>query len=155
MNEKIWNDGIVYYESNYPKILYAKDGEIYNFGGKKVLVLGGAYSVDKYYRLAHGWQWFDDEQMSEEVKDRCIENIKANNWTVDIVLSHTVPYNYRPIDLFLSCIDQSTVDESMENWLQYIEDNLTYQKWYAGHYHCDRVVNKIELMFTTIKELII
>lgn len=153
MQEKVWNNGTVYYEEEFPTIIYAKDGEIYNLNGKETLVLGGAYSVDKYYRLSHGLKWFEDEQISNSVKDRCIANIENNNWKVDIVLSHTVPYNYRPIDLFLSFIDQSTVDNTMENWLQYIEDNLTYEKWYGGHYHCDRVVDKIEMMFDTIKEL--
>ncbi len=33
--EKIWNEGIVYVEEQYPNILFAKDGEIYNFNGKK------------------------------------------------------------------------------------------------------------------------
>lgn len=153
MQEKVWNNGTVYYEEEFPTIIYAKDGEIYNLNGKETLVLGGAYSVDKYYRLSHGLKWFEDEQISNSVKDRCISNIENNNWKVDIVLSHTVPYNYRPIDLFLSFIDQSTVDETMENWLQYIEDKLNYQKWYCGHYHCNRIVDKIEMMFDTIKEL--
>ena len=52
---KIFNNGIVYYEDNYPNILFAKDGEIYNFDGKSTLIIGGAYSVDKYYRLAMGY----------------------------------------------------------------------------------------------------
>lgn len=47
---KEWNGGIVYYEPEYPKLLFAKDGEIYNLDGKQTLVCGGAYSVDKYYR---------------------------------------------------------------------------------------------------------
>ena len=48
---KIYHDGIVFYEDNYSNILFAKDGEIYNFNHKSVLVIGGAYSVDKYFRL--------------------------------------------------------------------------------------------------------
>lgn len=56
--------------------------------------------------------------------------------------------NYMPIDMFLSSIDQSKVDKSMENWLQYIEDNLTYKHWYADHYHCERTTNNLTIMFT-------
>ena len=54
--EKIWNEGIVYVEEQYPNILFAKDGEIYNFNGKKVMPIGGAYSIDKYYRIRNGLQ---------------------------------------------------------------------------------------------------
>lgn len=49
---KEWNGGIVWYEPEFPNLLFAKDGEIYNINGNKTLVIGGAYSVDKYYRAA-------------------------------------------------------------------------------------------------------
>lgn len=49
---KVWNKGKVWYESDFPNLLFAKDGEIYNINGNKTLVIGGAYSVDKYYRAA-------------------------------------------------------------------------------------------------------
>ena len=35
-------------EKNNIRNLFAKDGEIYDFHGKKVMAIGGAYSVDKY-----------------------------------------------------------------------------------------------------------
>ena len=50
---KTWNDGEVYFEEQYPNLLFAMDGEIYNIDGKKTIVIGGAYSVDKYYRAYH------------------------------------------------------------------------------------------------------
>ena len=49
---KEWNGGEVWYEPKYPNLLFAKDGEIYNINGNKTLIIGGAYSVDKYYRAA-------------------------------------------------------------------------------------------------------
>ena len=36
----------------------------------------------------------------------------------DFVMTHTAPYNSRPVDKFLDCVDQSTVDTSMEEWLE-------------------------------------
>ena len=33
--------GIVYYEPSYPNIFFAKDGEVYDFNGKKFMVIGG------------------------------------------------------------------------------------------------------------------
>lgn len=153
MKEKEWHKGVVFYEEKFPHLLYAKDGEIYDFDGKTAVVLGGAYSVDKDYRLSHHWNWFSDEQMSDEVKARCISSLEKNNWQVDYVLSHTVPINYMPTDMFLSCVDQSTVDKSMEEWLQNIHDKLTYKHWYAGHYHCSRTVDNVSIMFEDWKNL--
>ena len=55
--EKEWNGGIVYYEEEFPNILFAKDGEIYDFNGLKTIVMGGAYSIDKDIRLTYGYGW--------------------------------------------------------------------------------------------------
>ena len=49
----------VYYEPKYPNILFAIDGEVYNFDGKEYLIVGGAHSIDKIkfpcgdYRESH------------------------------------------------------------------------------------------------------
>lgn len=49
--EKAWRGGVVYYEEEFSDLLFAKDGEIYDFDGMKTVVIGGAYSVDKYARI--------------------------------------------------------------------------------------------------------
>jgi len=113
---KLWNEGIVYYEEEYPNILFARDGEVYNLSGNKTLVLGGAYSIDKEYRIKNGYPYFKSELMSEKVKTKILNKIKKDN-TYDIILSHTCPYKYRPVEMFLSGIDQNKVDTSMEEFL--------------------------------------
>lgn len=150
---KIWNGGEVFYEEEFPNILFAKDGEIYNFNGKECLVLGGAYSVDKFYRLSRGFSWFEDEQPSDELKKKVNEMIKTNN-SFDYVLSHTCPFDTMPRHLFLSFIDQSTVDNSTENWLQYISENISFDKWYFGHFHDDWTNGKYHMLFNGYDELV-
>lgn len=54
-----WNGGKVWVEEAYPNILFAKDGEIYDIAGMKTIVIGGAYSVDKFYRLSKGYLFLD------------------------------------------------------------------------------------------------
>ena len=53
--EKLWSGAVAYVEDAYPSILFAKDGEIYDFDGKKAIAIGGAYSVDKFYRQKKGY----------------------------------------------------------------------------------------------------
>lgn len=65
---KEWNGGTVWYEDAYPNLIFARDGDIYTMDGLRYLVIGGAYSVDKFYRLRHGYGWWDDEQPSAEIK---------------------------------------------------------------------------------------
>lgn len=52
--EKRWHGGVVCYEKEYPSLLFAKDGEIFDLDGKKAIVIGGAYSIDKMIRLYMG-----------------------------------------------------------------------------------------------------
>ena len=49
--EKEMYGGKVYVEDEYPNLIFAKNGEVYNIDNNKILVIGRAYSVDKYYRL--------------------------------------------------------------------------------------------------------
>ena len=116
--EQVWNGGMVYYEEEFPSILFAKDGEVYNLNGLKTIVMGGAYSIDTAYRLAYGSGWWEDE----------------------------------PVEVFMSGVDQSKVDKSTENWLDKIEDRLSYKKWYCGHYHTEKKIDNLEIMFENFDE---
>lgn len=145
--------GTVWYEEQYPKILFAKDGEVYNFDGYSCMVIGGAYSVDKFYRLSRGLAWFANEQPSDEIKAYVEDQLNKRGYQVDIVLSHTCPIKYEPIEVFLPGLDQSTVDKSTEEWLGQIEAKLKYRRWYCGHYHTAKRIDKMQFMFEDIDVL--
>lgn len=149
---KKFHNGIVYYEDEYPNILFAKDGEIYDFNSKKTLVIGGAYSVDKHYRLLMGYNWYESEQPNEETKNMVKKVLNNYNNKIDVILSHTCPYRYIPREMFISAVDQSTVDNSTEYFLDEIEKNTDYSLWYCGHYHTDKVIDKIMFMYNDIRE---
>lgn len=144
--EKEWNGGVVYVEDQYPDLLFAKDGEVYDLAGKKAIAIGGAYSIDWMLRVP-GLSWWPEEQPSEEIKDRVEEQLQRRGWKVDIVLSHTVPLSYEPVEVFIPGIDQSKIDKSTEQWLDMIEKRLNYGKWYAGHYHTTKKIDRIQMMF--------
>ena len=145
--------GIAYQEPEFPNLIFGKDGEIYNFDGNKTIVIGGAYSVDKDYRLSNGWKWFPSEQPSDETKAYVEAQLESVGWKIDIVLSHTVPHSYEPTERFLPMIDQSKVDKSTELWLDEIEQKLDYKKWYAGHFHCSKRVDKLRILYKDIRPL--
>ena len=149
--EHEWNGGVVYVEDEFPNILFAKDGEIYDLEGLRAVVIGGAYSVDKWYRLQRGIQWFADEQPSDEIKARVEERLAAENWQVDAVLTHTCPLRYTPTEAFLSFVDQSSVDNSTELWLDAVEERLDYKTWYCGHWHINKRIDKMHFLFKEIE----
>lgn len=149
--------GRAFVEKGFPSLIFAKDGEIYEFEidnvKRKVLTIGGAYSVDKSYRLTRGMNWFSDEQPTQIQKERSEANLEVHNWDVDLVLTHTCPYRYEPREVFLPMVDQNTVDKSTEHWLDDIHDRLSYERWYCGHWHVEKIVDKMIFMYEDIRIL--
>ena len=145
-HEMEWHGGMVYVEDAYPNILFAKDGEVYDLDGHKAIAIGGAYSVDKPFRLARGYRWFPSEQPDAEIKARVEARLESLGWKIDVVLSHTCPQRYVPVEAFMSCIDQSTVDRNTEEWLDTIAERLDYQHWLCGHWHIDKTIDKFRFL---------
>lgn len=150
-----FHGGIVYREDYFPSLLFAKDGEVYWFDEfeKKVIVIGGAYSVDKHWRLADGRKWFEDEQPSMETKEYVESVLKDHDYAVDYVLSHTCPARYMPTEKFLPNISQAPVDRTTEDWLDTIESELAYKRWYCGHWHTDKTIDRMRFVFSDFIEL--
>lgn len=151
--EKNMFDGIIYYEEEYPNILFAKDGQIYNIDGYKVLVVGGAYSIDKFFRIKNNEPWFKDEQPSKELKKEILNKIKTEKPKIDIILSHTCPYKYIPVETLMPGLNQNLIDQSTERFLDIIEEEIDYKKWYCGHFHIDKDIDKIEFMYNKVKKI--
>lgn len=156
-------EGMVYYEPEFPNIRYLLDGGEYNIDGYTTLVIGGAYSVDKWYRiLRNGYTeenndpkvtgWWADEQLTMEEMAEIAKRVQGKHF--DLILTHTCPISIEPIDLFLPMIDQSKVDKSMERFLETIKNRCYFDVWLAGHFHTDRIeIPKFEFFYTHIEEL--
>lgn len=150
----IHSDSSCWYEEDFSNLLFLDNGMHY-VNGKSFFVVNGAYSVDKPYRLMMGYKWFEDEQLTPIEKAWIINELDRNN-SFDYILSHTCPLNYEPRELFLPQIDQSTVDKSMEIFLQQVYEKLNpdFKHWYCGHYHHDtNLSDKIRLVYHDIIEL--
>ena len=145
--------GVVYLEPEFPNIRYFLDYGFYHIGGYTCYVIGGAYSVDKYWRLERAMMteennnpkkscWFANEQLTKEEMSKANEQLymfKDMGKHIHFILSHTCPYDWEPRDMFLGSIDQSTVDDSMELWMNQIKDDIHCDVWCFGHFHADRI----------------
>ena len=144
--------GTVWIDEDFPHIRYFTVWGEYNIQGLSTLILGGAYSVDKYYRLQKGYQWFENEQLKDYERNACLRSMWRRRF--DLVLSHTCPYEWMPTDLFLSCVDQSTVDNTMEKWLSEMNESLDWKVWLFGHFHADRLERPcVEMFYHEIEAL--
>lgn len=155
--------GVFLVEPEYPDLLFCRDGSFYRFGEKNAFVIGGAYSVDKWYRLEMNelghkqYRWFYDEQLSPHERKQAVDLLNfavgENHTHVDYFLTHTCPLKYKPFDKLLPGVDQSNVDKTMERWLDEIEESFDYEKWFCGHWHIDRLVDNVRFMYNDILEL--
>ncbi len=141
-------------QPNYPNIIFAIDGEVYELPDKdgnvlKCMAIGGAYSVDKYLRLSYGHKWWSDEQPSPEIKAKVEDKLNTLGRKIDVIFSHTCPKKFVPRELFLNnpAITRTVIDNSTEEWLDDIEDRLEYKRWYFGHFHGSKMNSKYRLLF--------
>lgn len=169
---RIYRGGEVYYEEAYPSLLFAKDCEVYDFDGRQAIVIGGSHSVDKLHRLEHGLPYWFDEEPDEAVKQRFEQVMAGRNWEIDYVLSHTVPFKYEPTEVFISTEREKKapkkprphfeepvkqyvldIDKSVELWLDAMEERILYHRWFAGHYHTDKRVDRLTILQHRFEEL--
>ena len=156
----------VWMQEEFPNIRYFVDGNEYDIGGHSTLVIGGAYSIDKWYRLARAGYapeealsahpkkcgWFKDELLTQEEMEAIGEKVLGKHY--DFVLSHTCPMAWEPVDLFLNGIDQSQVDKSMEIWMDALKNCIDWRVWLFGHFHADRVEREcVEQMYMDYEKL--
>lgn len=144
--------GDVWREPEFPNISYFKDGEAYIIDGHSVLVIGGAYSVDKLYRLMHAGctedvdsdyiarhaGWFPGEQLTQgemtDIMNRC------GGHEYDFILTHTCPLPWEPTDLFLGDIDDRLVRPRVEMLYHGMEDlQEIWNRWYSDRPEHERI----------------
>ena len=162
--------GKVFYEPKYPNIYFAIDGEIYTFEGNKYMVVGGAHSVDKLRCIENGAPFWYDEMPDLKVKERVESKLKKENNKIYGLMTHTCPIEYLPTEMFMSTrqnanikrkprkanskkVFKPDIDRSTEIWLGELEKKVEYKIWFCGHYHCDKRIDKIEILCHTIRPL--
>ena len=162
--------GKVYYEPQYPNIFFAIDGEIYTFEGRNYMVIGGAHSVDKMRCIEEDKPFWEDEMPDAVIKSRVEHRLADVNNAVYGMMTHTCPIEYLPTEMFVSTRQNAAmkrkprkvksrktfkpdIDRSTEDWLSKIEKKLDYEVWYCGHYHADKIIDKINMMCHEIRPL--
>lgn len=134
-------------------IRHLKRGRRYSIGGKDILAIGGADSVDKF-RRTEGLSWWKDEAITDEDVSR------VDPGQYDYVLSHCCPRSifdaYKPYLCTLgNIVDDTNPDFHIsDNKLEQILNFISFDKWYFGHYHVDLHLDEcFTCLFNTFEEL--
>lgn len=143
-------NNFVLVQDKYPNIHYIDDlGGIYTLEGYNCLMIPGAYSVDKAYRISHGLPYEPQEQLSYSEWCKLDDIVARHKNEIDFVVAHTFPaYMSKQLEyLFLNSIDQSTVDKNTEQWISSIMCNHLlksprFKKYFGGHYHDGKCLDR-------------
>ncbi|MCM1223552.1 MAG: hypothetical protein NC548_54795, partial [Lachnospiraceae bacterium] len=106
-------------------------GQIYSIAGKKFFTMGGASSHDKWCRKEH-ISWWKEELPTAAEMNTAIDALDTNNWTVDYVLTHCAP---KSVQALLALWYEN---DSLTSFLDRIQQDLRFKRWFFGHYHIDR-----------------
>lgn len=115
-------------------VLYAPRGHCWTWGGKSFIAIGGAYSVDKQYRLAQerhdaerygkntsGTLWFPEEEMADRDLDAILDRAPQR---VDFMLTHDKPRGSNPHwnrkDLSECWPNQDRIQKAMQTLKPYL-----------------------------------
>ena len=109
---------------------------------------GGAYSIDRATRIL-GFTWFEEELPSEEEYEEAWENLKAHDYMVDYIITHTAPYEVT------SALGYENHDEALEQvrFFQNIADRVEFKEWYFGHFHEDTDLDNYHCRIDEITQL--
>ncbi len=139
---EIWNGGKVHRIRD--NIFHLMRGQVYTIDGEKIFTMGGAYSIDRYMR-SEGYSYWREELPSEEEYGEAIANLKAHDYRVDYILTHTAPQSVI-IEMLgkIGKLDQSKYasitngrDSRLTNFFEWIREGVTYRRWFFGHWHED------------------
>ena len=75
--------------------------------------------------------------------------LARRGWQMPVVLTHTCPLRYKPLEALKPDLDQSTVDCTTELWMDAIESRLRYDHWFCGHFHTDKQIDNLQILFQT------
>lgn len=157
------------------KVILLERGQIYEIEGKTFFTFGGASSHDiqggvlerndpdfKHkvrlakdnhlpYRILHE-SWWQEELPSQEEMQEGLRNLEKVNNSVDYIITHCCTTEIHKA-FGMRCGEEYTPD-CLTDYLQDIEEKVTYKHWYFGHYHEDENVDdKHSLLYRGIIKL--
>lgn len=132
-------------------IYHLRRGQIYEFEDKKILVCGGADSIDRYRRIEN-FTWWKEETISQET----IDGIPAGHY--DYVLTHCCPRSvFEKNKIYLSTLqflDENKINHSSEDMLEQLKSKITFDHWFFAHYHINRNLDeKFTCLFEDFREV--
>ena len=132
-----WGNQVYVLKRKTGEIYFFKRGAVYTINNRKILTIGGAESTDKQARILH-ISWWEQEVLSHKETQYCLDEIALHENSFDYVLTHTCPAKY--VSKFTN--KQVKLNCYVAKFLDHIDDTVSCKKWYFGHFHQDKSVQR-------------
>lgn len=155
--EQEWHGGRVHVVR--PHILHLMRGQVFENDGLTWFTMGGAASHDiqdgildpaepgferRYWALRRmnamfrvlGHSWWPEEMPSEAEYAEAEANLERVGWSVDFVLTHCAPTSVT------KTLDPSCQPDKLTDFLEMVKERCRFQRWFAGHYHINQVIDE-------------
>lgn len=138
------------YHKLLPRVIHIMRGEIVNIDGIKIFCFGGAYSVDRFWREKNK-TYFEEELPNENEYDSGLNNLINADFKVDYIITHTCQ---RRLVKKLGQRHKAIEEIKLQNYIQWIVDNVEYKKHYFGHWHMDKKISESDIaIFNNIRNM--
>jgi hypothetical protein len=147
-----WNGGKIHRIND--SVFHLMRGQVFNIDSNTFMTMGGASSIDKYYRT-EGKSWWKEEMPTEEEKQELLTNLEKYDYKVDYVLTHTCPFDI--FNFYANASKLGLQNAYFNHELEHFFDTLVFEKklifkrWLFGHMHKDKIMfTKYIGMYTKI-----
>lgn len=157
-------------------IYHLMRGYVFELCGKKFFTFGGASSHDiddgildrddyesddafmevvrewdrqgKMYRINHV-SWWKEELPTQEEMERGLQNLKANDYKVDYIITHTPP---QIVNSYLGFKDGDVLTQ----YLNEVAEKTRFEGWWSGHVHLNQysIVGKYNVIYKKITRIV-
>lgn len=123
---------------------------------EKYFCFGGAFSHDVEFRTENVDWWQDELPNKEEIKN-AVDNLTKYNNKVNYIITHDIPLSLNKLFGYDRQPDMKRYDQSYRvdicKFLQKIYDSIKFDNWFAGHYHINSKLDRINILYDDIIEL--
>jgi len=117
-----------------PFVAYLKRGKVYYINNRKILVLGGALSIDQDRREPE-ISWWKNEYWTKEEENELFALLEKEH-DFDYVLSHTGPHRInKTVFQYMPDIDELKFSDEVGYLNDKIDAKITFKQWFCGHWH--------------------
>lgn len=121
-------------------IIHVMRGEVLTLKGKRIYCFGGAFSIDRSWRVLNE-SWWEEEIPTDEEFSHGTKTLEKYGYNIDYVLTHTCPLNMLPC---LGSYHAAPEERPLQNYFQWVSEQIapSLKQWFFGHWHQDKAIGE-------------